>query len=340
MIEGRLKRAGFRALERAGVIAVSEVLARGIAILAYHGITEAPESPLSNVRRLHVWKGMFEEHLRFLGSRWRPVPLSTVSEAMDTGRRLPPRTVAVTIDDGYRNVLTVALPLLKRFGVPATVFVLTGVGRERRMWIDRLEAVIEATSVPFLHWEGRTFPLRSVTTKAEAIRALTRIFRELGIRREAALEELRTLLGKPSEPPNPDRDLLTPAEVRALRDAGLEIGSHAEDHEPLTARPLEEMRSALAKSRRVLETDLGDGRYALSYPYGAWNAQLARVVQEAGFCCAVTTDPGLNRPGGDRFGLKRLLVGADDNLPRLRASISGLRHVLRPIGAVSRSYDA
>ena len=333
MIEGRLKRAGFRALERAGVIAVSEVLARGVAILAYHGVTEAPDSPLSNLRRLHVWKGLFEEHLRFLCSRWRPVPLSTVSEAMDTGRRLAPRTVAVTIDDGYRNVLTAALPLLKSFRVPATVFVLTGAGRERRMWIDRLEAVIEATSVSFLRWEGRRFPLTSITTKAEAIRALTPIFRGLGARREPALEELRTLLGNPSEPPNPDRDLLTPAEVRALRDAGLEIGSHADHHEPLTDRPLEELRSVLAKSRQALETDLGAGRYALSYPYGAWNAQLARMVQEAGFCCAVTTDPGLNRPGADRFGLKRLLVGADDSIPRLRASLSGLRHFLRPIGA-------
>jgi len=333
MVEGRLKRAGFRVLQRAGVIAVSELLARGVPILAYHGVTEAAASPLSNVRRLHIPKELFEEHLKFLNSRWCPVLLSTVSEAMERGRLPPRRSVVVTIDDGYRNVLTVAMPLLKCFGVPATMFVLTGAGRERRMWIDQLEAMIEATSVPLLQWQERTFPLLSITAKAGAIRALTPLFGQLGARRETALEELRTLLGTPSERPNPDRDLLTPAEIRGLRDAGLEIGSHAEEHEPLTDRPLEAMRSALARSRQVLERDLGAGRYALAYPYGAWNAQLARVVEEAGFCCAVTTDPGLNRPGVDRFGLKRLLVGADDNIPRLRACLSGLRQFLKPIAA-------
>ncbi len=331
--EGRLKRSGFRALERTGVIAMAEVRSRGVAILAYTGGTAGPEYPLSNLRRLHVGERLFAENLRLLCSRGRPVPLSTVSEALGAGRRLPPRTVAVTIDDGYRNVLTVALPLLKRFGVPATVFVLTGPERSQRMWIDRLEAVIGATSVRILRWEGRTFPLDSVARKVEAIRALTPMFRSLAARRDTALDELGALLETPSEEADPDRDLLRPDEVRALRRAGLEVGSHADRHEPLTHRLVEETRSALAESRRVLERELGAGPYALSYPYGAWSVQLAGVVRDAGFCCAVTSDPGLNRLEADPFSLKRLLVGADDGIPRLRASLSGLRHLLRPLGA-------
>lgn len=330
MIEGRLKQAIFRGLERSGVIGIAEALTRDVAILAYHGVTEAPDSPLSNRRRLHVWRGIFEEHLRFLCTQRQPMSLSAVSDAIGSGRRLPRGAVAVTIDDGYRNILTMALPLLKRYKVPATVFILTGPERERRMWIDRLEAVVEASLLPSIQWAGRTFPLTSVAAKAEAIRALNPMFEKLGARREAALEQLRALLGNPREQPNPDRDLLTREEVRILRNAGLEIGSHADCHEPLTERPLEEARSALTMSREALERELGAARYALGYPYGAWNAQLARAAEEAGFYCAVTTDPGVNRLGTDLFGLKRLLVGADDDIARLRASLSGLRHFWRP----------
>ena len=231
----------------------------------------------------------------------------------------------VTIDDGYQNVLTVAQSLLRQFSVPATVFVLTGAERERRMWIDRLEAAIEATTVSSLRWEGRTFPLTAVVAKAEAMLVLVSMFQGLGAHRGSALEKLLALLGDPQEKPDPDRDLLTWDDVRALRDAGIEIGSHADCHEPLPQRALEEARSELIKSRETLEWQLGPGRYALSYPYGAWSQQLARVAQEAGFSCAVTGDPRLNRPDGDLFSLKRLLVGADDDIPRLRASLSGLR---------------
>jgi len=333
MIEGPLKRASFRVLERVGVITIAEVLARGIPILAYHGVTDTRDSSLRNLRRLHVWKGRFEEHLRFLSSRWNPVSLSAIWEAVERRRPIPARSVIVTIDDGYRNVLTVAQSLLRQFSVPATVFVLTGADRERRMWIDRLEAAIEATTVSSLRWEGRTFPLTSVASKAKAISSLVSMVGGLGIERESALERLLALLGCPDGVPDPDRDLLTWEEVRALRDAGLEIGSHADCHEPLTQRALEEARSALTKSKETLERQLGPAQYALSYPYGAWNRQLAQVAKEAGFSCAVTGDPGLNRPGGDLFTLKRLLVGADDNIPRLRASLSGLRCLLRRVGA-------
>jgi peptidoglycan/xylan/chitin deacetylase (PgdA/CDA1 family) len=331
LIEGCLKRASFRALERVGLIAIAEALAVGIPILAYHGITERRDSSLRNVRRLHIWKDRFEEHLRLLCAQWCPIPLSAVWEAADT-QRLPARSVVVTIDDGYRNILTTALPLLKRLKVPATVFVLTGPERERRMWIDRLEWAIEAAAVSSLRWEGRTFPLTSIAEKAEAMQILPAMLQGLGGQRETALETLLGQLGNSPEEVDPDRDLLSWDEVRALRDAGLEIGSHADCHEPLTQRRLEEAESALTKSREMLEWQVGPGRYALSYPYGAWTQELAQAVRKADFSCAVTGEPGLNRTGGNLFSLRRLLVGADDDITRLRASLSGLRSFWRRIG--------
>lgn len=329
MVEGVLKRASFHALSRIGVIAIAEAFSRGIPILAYHGISERQDSLLRNVRRLHVWRGSFEGHLRLLCSQWCPLPLSALWEAAETRQPLPARSVIVTLDDGYRNIITVALPLLRRFKVPATVFVLTG-GRQRRMWVDRLEWAIEATTVPSLSWQNWTFPLRSIVERVGAMRTLASMLQGLGTRREAALEMLLRRLGNPREEADSDRDLLTWDDVRALRDAGLEIGSHADCHEPLTQRPLEDIRCALWESREVLELQLGRGRYALSYPYGAWNRESARAAQDAGFACAVTGDPGLNRTGGDLFGLKRLLIGADDDIPRLRASLSGLRSFWKP----------
>src|SRR5215470_18093053 len=130
MIEGHLKRAIFRVLDTTGVIAISEAVKQGVPILVYHGVTETKDAPLTNRRRLHVSKRLFAEHLRYLCHRCRPVPLSALTAARNSPRRLPPRAVVVTIDDAYRNALTVALPLLNEFKVPATLFVVTGVDQQ------------------------------------------------------------------------------------------------------------------------------------------------------------------------------------------------------------------
>jgi peptidoglycan/xylan/chitin deacetylase (PgdA/CDA1 family)/SAM-dependent methyltransferase len=241
----------------------------------------------------------------------------------------------VTFDDGYRNVLTVAVPLLRRHGVPATLFVLTG-GRPGRLWLDRLEAALAATLVGRLEWAGRVIPL---ALRAEREAAADVLGKELEAlpphERERALTSLCRALGDPPEAPDPDRDLMSWDEIRQVRKAGVEIGSHADVHEPLTTRDESDARAALAASRAVLEKELGAGSYPLSYPWGAWTGALATAARAAGFSCALTTDPGVNSADTPLFALRRMLVGADDDPVRLRASLGGLR-VARPWGYAER----
>lgn len=292
-------------------------------MLAYHGVSGASATPLGNLRRLHVDARRFEQHLELLSTYWKPLPLSDVLAALADGR-LPRRAVAVTFDDGYRNVLTVALPLLRRYGVPATVFVLTG-SDQRRFWTDRLEAAVAATSVRDLEWKGARLPLGSLDERRAALAMLHHRLGDLGPERNAALDSILERLEVEGATPDDDRDLLTWDEARALRQAGIEIGSHGDIHEPFTGRPLDELRDALVGSRRKLENELGAGRFPLAYPYGAWNGSVANAVRGAGFCCGATTDAGLNLPKADVFALCRFLMGADDDRPRLRASLSGVR---------------
>jgi peptidoglycan/xylan/chitin deacetylase (PgdA/CDA1 family) len=321
--EGKLKVLAFRILDVLRLISLAEHWSKGVPILAYHGVTERPASGLANLRRLHVPKDLFEVQLKLIRSRWAPVALSTLCEALSAGRPLPRRSVVVTIDDGYRNALTVALPLLRQYSVPATLFVVTGSDRSQ-MWIDRLETAISSTTATELRWEDRALPLHSERQRLGAIRTVVPRLERLGSEREAKVQRLVDSLGGPAQQPDDDRDLLSWDEVRALRDAGVEIGSHADLHEPLTERNAQ-ADAALRASHETLVRELGDGRYGLSYPFGAWSDGLAAAARRAGFYCAVTGDPGLNRVGGSLFSLRRQLIGADDDSLRLRAALSGLR---------------
>src|SRR5581483_4093860 len=103
-----------------------------VVVLMYHRIG-TPGSPPG---KLTVSPQRFADHLEAIQSRFETVPLATIVEGMRAGA-LPRRSVALTFDDGYVDNLLVAKPLLERFGVPATVFVVSGyVGTSKPFWWD------------------------------------------------------------------------------------------------------------------------------------------------------------------------------------------------------------
>jgi peptidoglycan/xylan/chitin deacetylase (PgdA/CDA1 family) len=329
MREGWVKAALFTGVRFSGLLATSEALARGVPILAYHGVCGEARAPhaLANRRRLHVPRDLFARQLDWLGARFRLLPLSELAAALRAGREPPARAAVLTFDDGYRNVLTQALPLLHARGLPAACFVLTG-DDPRPLWQDRLEAALEATSRPRLCRDGVELPL---ATPDDRERACAHWMRALDAQpahaREAHLAELIEALGGPGDLGSDERRRLTWDEVRALHAAGFEIGSHAERHEPLTADDPHAAAAELRASRERLEGELGApaGGFALSYPYGARDRAVVAAARAAGFTCALTGVPRRSRAGDEAFELGRFLVGADDDLPRLRASLSGLR---------------
>ncbi len=323
MREGAFKTLLFRAATGLHLPAIAGTWTRGVPILAYHGVTRAVETPLANLRRLHVPARCFEEHLRVLSTEWRPIALRELVEAAEAGKSLPARSVVVTFDDGYRNVLTAAMPLLRKYSVPATLFVVTHGGR--RMWEDDVEVAVELAAVESVRCNGAVYRVRSLDDKRRALVEILPALQRLGRARERAVGALIEALGAASFPKYDDRDLLDWEELATLRKQGLEIGSHSDRHVPLTERPIAEVRPALSNSREALVRHFGPGPYALAYPYGASGNALSAAARDAGFACSLIGQPGFNGSTMDLFALKRFLIGADDDELRLRASLSGLR---------------
>ena len=103
-------------------------------VLVYHTISSPREPMLADV---DVSPERFEQQLRWL-ARWRRVVPLIETLSPDNGRRL----VAITFDDGYRDNLTVALPLLEKYSQPATLFVSAGfIGREGYLSEDDLREI-------------------------------------------------------------------------------------------------------------------------------------------------------------------------------------------------------
>jgi peptidoglycan/xylan/chitin deacetylase (PgdA/CDA1 family) len=104
-------------------------------VLMYHGFGSRP--PDADPYNLFVPAEDFERHVRFLARFFRPLDLTSFLLGLQN-RRWPPRSVLVTIDDGYVSTLELAAPLLARHGVPAVVFLCPGRLGGRSSWIPEM----------------------------------------------------------------------------------------------------------------------------------------------------------------------------------------------------------
>ena len=113
----------------------------GVLVLCYHGLrsdrwrADEPSFP-----QMHIDEETFDAHCRVLRAACHPISLTDWREARAGGRALPARPVLVTFDDGYRSVFEIARPILKRYGIPAVIFVCTNPVRDQQLFRFDAEA--------------------------------------------------------------------------------------------------------------------------------------------------------------------------------------------------------
>src|SRR5262249_34033637 len=115
---------------------VRRLRSRALAIVMYHGVTAEP-LPVFNWCQLAAAE--FARQAALLAQEYHVLPLSAVIDRLARRAPLPERAACITFDDGFRNVLTTACPILRRHQLPATVFLVTGaMGTGQPAWTDRL----------------------------------------------------------------------------------------------------------------------------------------------------------------------------------------------------------
>lgn len=118
MIKGAIKRYGRQTMASMAYYSGYCALAarRNGRILGYHGVHDPPNNPYA------ISSLDFAGQMQLLAEQFTPVSVDQLVFCLRNGQPLPPRAVAVTIDDGYSDAYTYAFPILQRFCIPATVF--------------------------------------------------------------------------------------------------------------------------------------------------------------------------------------------------------------------------
>jgi peptidoglycan/xylan/chitin deacetylase (PgdA/CDA1 family) len=269
-------------------------------VLGYHRVVEDTSGDAS-IPAMMVTTAMLERQLEWVGRRYRYVTLDELARSLGSGGP-PGPLAAVTFDDGYADVHRNAFPLLRRMGVPAAVFVVSGlVGGRRLQTHDRLflsitRLLAAGDGADCVLWrlagQGLQPPSPEVMSRATS----SDVMALLGALRlslsTSSLERLSLTLAADArldEAGFPELLPLTWAEVAEMADAGVTIGSHARTHALLTQETRESVRDELVCSRRALEERLGRPVLHFAYPDGRFDAGVVEEVAAAGYRSAYTT---------------------------------------------------
>jgi len=157
----------------AGLITVTFKMNYCVPVLMYHSVS--PQASKKN--RLAVSPQSFERQMRFLKTlRYNVVAIEDLAAMVREGKKLPARTVAVTFDDGYEDNYTYAFPVLKKYGFPATVFIIVNeVGRaagDRLSWQEIL-SMQEAGNITFGSHGLNPEPLVNLTSQEQVKREIS-----------------------------------------------------------------------------------------------------------------------------------------------------------------------
>ena len=221
------------------------------------------------------------------------VGLDEVAERLRDGHG--GRFAAFTFDDGYRDNLTVALPVFRAHRVPVGIYVTTGlIDRTAPCWWGVLAHLVETRTRIDLDVPGlsETMPTASWPEKRAAFARIEAwVHGDLESRAEAVRHWCRQ--SGIDERAVLDTAMLTWDEVRAMAaDPLVTIGAHSMTHRRLARLDDESARRELAEGRARIEAELGRPVRHLAYPYGgpaACGPREFRLAAEAGYLTAVTT---------------------------------------------------
>jgi peptidoglycan/xylan/chitin deacetylase (PgdA/CDA1 family) len=317
--------------------AIRRARRQSLLVLNYHGVVSGDSSrdPILYGNVMSV--GEFSRQIAEVARLFHPIG---ASELLDwrTGRRsLPPNPALVTFDDGYRNNLTFAAPVLERYGIPAIINICTGyIGQKEILWPDEIHCRV-------LFWPERVIPMpssrqqRNVPDSFVERKALAGYLREACKRLPPShrAEYLHRLRQHPTPEPREEvHAFLSWDEVRTLKTRGFEIGSHTVTHPILTQLPPEDRRRELTDSKLQIEQQLGGSCKCFAYPNGGAADVSPAVVEEvrsAGYSFAFTVMGRLASLEDDALALDRVYIPAAVSAAEFLGRISGSHGALKSL---------
>ena len=278
-------------------------------VLAYHRLCHQIEIPTdyrSDIELVSATIDDFEWQVRFLQRKFNLIRFRDVIDALNGTTSLPPNAALITFDDGFIDFYEIALPILRRLGESACVFVTTSlVGTQATFWYERLAYCMLAaenvgTTFEFggSRWRLNEERRRRQTQLQDLLKLLKRC---ADVDRKHFLNELESRCSSSFATASAEQKagskLMSWANLKEAFDAGIEIGAHTRTHPILSRLNDEQVEFEIAGSAADIMRNLGIRPTVFAYPNGKAadiEVRTETAVRSAGFELAVDFEHGVN----------------------------------------------
>lgn len=295
-----------------------------LTVLCWHSVGEVYSAPWTAEAALRG----FGEQLSWLGRYANVVDLEDGLQRLRRGE-LGPRAVALTFDDGYRDNLEVAAPLLAEHGMTATVFVVTDyLSGTTQPWWEYLAWAIEGSVNHAIEWDGECYSCRPEDRRATYLQLSDLVKLSSHAKRLDQVQQIVDRLQPEGRFPH-HQLFLDWTSAGRLIESGLSLGAHTTSHSILARETPEAQLHDLHSCRSQLIERFGLLDPVLAYPNGSrgdYDEETIRSARRAGFSYALRGVDGWNDRKASPLELNRFFVRPDLGARGLaRAALRHLR---------------
>lgn len=310
MNKRRVKYLGVALAERLGVwAALDRAHRRAWTIACYHRVLPAPQRAAYFAPSLVVTPEAFAAHCALYARHFEVVTVAEGQRRMAAGEFGDKPLLSLSFDDGYRDNVQHAVPIIEEHCLRATFCIIAGlVDTETLPWYDRVARAVQARGAAAL---PEAWKLADNADRSALARAALEVMKRLPWREARAWTEKVAADGGDLGAPNDVDLIVSSAQLKVLHARGHEIAAHSMSHPVLTRVESGELPEEVSGARERLEGFVGSPVRTFCYPNGDFDARVLATLGNGGFSSALSTRQGLNRHGENPFTLARVFIEED-----------------------------
>jgi peptidoglycan/xylan/chitin deacetylase (PgdA/CDA1 family) len=329
-----------RMLDILGINALCRLLTRNKAlILYYHGICDNDFDLLRGYDTRHITRSCFKEQVAYLKRKgYSFISMTELVNAIKNKDKLGKKT-ALTFDDGFRNVVKNAYPIMREFNAKGCFYLVTAlIGADEPLWTDYVETVIRSREPGQFQFdfngEKITYMLSDKKSYEYTMKDVKAKLRT--IPNTARIEYLKQFGSVKPESIPEEFSLANWEEIKGLSPDVIEIGSHTRSHPNCANMTSEvEYEEEIHQSKKDIEDIIGREVAHFCYPAGSLNRKVIDKVIQSGYQSAVTVENGFVDNQSELYQLRRIDPG--ENFLIFKSRISGSNAILRRIKVMIRA---
>ncbi len=288
-------------------------------ILYYHSVVHDPREYGDHINPgIAIGTKLFREQMQLLRKKYHPVTVEEIRRWIVDGVDLPPRSVAVTFDDGFADNFTVAAPVMEELGIRGGFYLTANsVDNQTLPWFCKIHYLFEkwkASGKKFTDTENRLWSVDEPVKYAEAYRHFGYPCARVSLEgQEMRIAKLESLLGIRYDASNAPK-MMTWNNANDLARRGHLIGNHTFSHPNVAQLTSEDQKSEIERSQALLRKHMECSVEHFSYPHPClnpqWDKTSQELIRETGYKSIVLTEPGWVTRNSSPLQLSRVTIGS------------------------------